>query len=156
LNIDPFVNAALDNLHEWAANGKPAPSADSHWIEYDIERNTIGEIMHSPRRDLNGNTLGGLQAPQIATALHRFYATNPDGSFAFSGSMLRLNQQRLAKMYPQGRDDYLNRFATAADALVKKRYLLPQDAVNLKSWAAAQTAFEPLLETINETNLDNQ
>ena len=112
--------------------------------------------MHSPRRDLNGNTLGGLQAPQIATALHRFYATNPDGSFAFSGSMLRLNQQRLAKMYPQGRDDYLNRFATAADALVKKRYLLPQDAVNLKSWAAAQTAFEPLLETINETNLDNQ
>lgn len=142
LNIDPFVNAALENIHDWAANGRPAPSAARHWIEYDIETDAKGVAKYSPRRDLNGNVLGGLRSPQIAVPLYRYYATHDDGGFALAGTMAPLDKERLQNLYPNGRDDYLRRFEAATDSLVEERYLLIDDATHIKAWAAGQKVFE--------------
>lgn len=144
LNIDPFVNAALENLHDWAVNGRPAPPADVHWIEYDKDHGFGGVVRYSPQRDSIGNALGGLRSPQIDVPLHRFYAMGGNRGFAVAGSMELLSREQIQSLYPGGRDDYLSRFISASDALVEQRYLLPKDAANLKSWALEQKVFDAI------------
>ena len=139
LNIDPFVNAALENLHQWAANGVAAPPAMGNWMRYSTAVDSSGRTQYTPLRDQYGNALGGLRSPMIEAPLHRYYAFRNDSAFDTDGSMVALSAAQRAGLYPGGRDDYLARYDAAADALVAGRYLLAADAKTLKDWARAQS-----------------
>ena len=139
LNIDPFVNAALENLHQWAANGVAAPAAMGNWMRYSTAVDGNARTQYTPLRDPYGNALGGLRSPMIEAPLHRYYAFRNDSAFDTDGSMVPLDATLRAGLYPGGRNEYLARYDAAADALVAGRYLLADDAKTLKDWARAQS-----------------
>lgn len=107
-----------------------------------------GDALYDPQRDSNGNALGGVRSPMIDVPLHRFYGQGQMGVSAATGlpiyiplswgSMDKLPDATINKLYSNKCSTYLSKFNTAADALVSSRYLLKADADLLKSWAVTK------------------
>lgn len=140
LQLDEFVNAAIENLHAWAAEGRPAPAAQTRWIRYASAPDAKGNLVYTPLQDGFGNTLGGLRSPLIEAPLYQYLSRgkSASGSFAFDwGSMTRLPDTTINTLYGASCATYLNVFDAAADALVAERYLVRRDGEQLK--AASRT-----------------
>jgi hypothetical protein len=139
LQLDEFVNAAIENLHAWAAEGRPAPAAQTRWIRYASAPDAKGNLVYTPLQDGFGNTLGGLRSPLIEAPLYQYLSRgkSASGSFAFDwGSMTRLPDTTINTLYGASCATYLNVFDAAADALVAERYLVRRDGEQLKAQAA--------------------
>ena len=99
-----------------------------------------------PQVDGDGNELAGIRVPEVSVPLAtttgwNFRAErvgNPTTIYALLGSYVpfaRTKAEREARRDPRpsieerykGRDDYLQRIRTAADALVQERLILEQD-----------------------------
>ena len=110
-----------------------------------------------PRLDEDGNAVAGVVVPEVTApvatmgkAIRRDGFGEGDLCSAY-GSWIafpRTTAQRtvqgdsrlsLEERYPGGLTDYAARYASAVDLLVSERYLLPEDAVVLKSAAEAGT-----------------
>ena len=108
-----------------------------------------------PQVDADGNDIAGIRVPEVAVPLAtttgwNFRAErigNPSTIYALLGSYIPLPRTRaereaqrdprpsLAERY-KGRDDYLQRIRSAADDLVKQRFLLADDVENVMERAA--------------------
>jgi alpha/beta hydrolase family protein len=103
-----------------------------------------------PQVDADGNDVAGIRVPEVSVPLAtttgwNFRADrvgNPSTIFALLGSYIpfpRTRAERELKHDPRpsiaerykGRDDYLQRIRTAADELVKQRFLLADDVDNV-------------------------
>lgn len=146
LQLDEFVNAAIENLHAWSAQGTPAPAAQSRWIRYASAPDAQGHLVYTPLQDGVGNTLGGLRSPLIEAPLYQVLSRGKaaSGSFAFDwGSMIRLSDTTINTLYGGSCATYLKVFDAAADTLVAERYLVRRDGEQLKAAGrtlAAQSA----------------
>lgn len=135
LQLDAFVSGALENLHAWAAQGKPAPAADANWMWYSITKDANGNDVYEPLRDQFGNALGGLRSPLIEVPLYEYLGRGKtaSGGTAFDwGSMIRLPDATINGLYGGSCADYLARFDAAAGALVVGAYIVERDADALR------------------------
>ncbi len=149
VQIDDFVSAALENLHEWAANGIPAPPADTHWIKLSATVDNSGTTRYSPQRDQYGNTLGGLRSPILEAPLYRFYAMAPTatGGSAFDwGSMQRLPDATINGIHGGSCAKYLASYDAALKSLLDKRYIHARefDGLRAKGRELATALSDPL------------
>lgn len=110
-----------------------------------------------PQVDRDGNDLGGIRLPEVATPLATYTGWNlrsakigaPDELYSMQGSFLpfaRTQAEREAKGDPRlsiaeryaGRDEYLAKVTAAAKELVKSGYLLERDVPKLVEHSARE------------------
>lgn len=97
LHLDEFVSAALENLHDWAANGTAAPVADAHWMWYSTAVDAKGNLVHPAARP-GGNALGGLRSPMIEAPLYQYFGDDngngcPCRGLGLGEALARCNDQ---------------------------------------------------------------
>lgn len=142
IDMAAFAAAAHENLDAWSRSGVAPPRAVR--LQH---RNGV------QRRDADGNTLGGVRPAQVSVPLAR-YGAAPEGTGcdpvrAGLGSpsipmrRVPLSPERLRRLYPGGKAEYLRRFDAAIDALVAARWLRTADGAAQKAEARshAEEAF---------------
>jgi hypothetical protein len=127
---------------EPATDDKEVLAAPAHLPKAVVER---------PRRDADGNVMGGVRLPDVAVPLgvHAAQQDPPSFSCALAGAFLPFAANReareaakdprpsIAERYA-GREDYVNRIRIAARALEADGFLLPDDAAVIIAAAAAK------------------
>ena len=113
-------------------------------------------VIQVPKRDGDGNVLGGVRLPDIAVPTGTSGRQNRPqtracmlvGSFsAFAAT--KAERERTGDARPSieeryhGRDDYVNRVRIAAQDLAARGFLLPDDAAVIIQEAASSKLFEP-------------
>lgn len=163
LDWSPVSRATLLRLDRWVASNAPPPPNTLLPLE---PAGTAADVLRAPghlpqavilrpRRDADGNVVGGVRLPDVAVPLGVHAAQQDPRSFAcaLAGAFLPFaptkeareaaNDARLsvAERYA-GRDDYVNRIRVAARALEADGFLLPDDAAVIIAAAAASQVFK--------------
>ncbi|WP_396925405.1 alpha/beta hydrolase domain-containing protein [Mycolicibacterium sp.] len=126
------LQAAVAQLHDWVRTGRPAPSAS--WI--DLTDTDPVEIVV----DANGLATGGLRTPWVDVPTARTSGAGVDDDnvlLAIFGSGQPFDAETLARLYPGGRTDYLERFTAALDEAIAGGFLLAADRAEILELAAA-------------------
>lgn len=120
-----LASAALANLELWVTRGTPAPAS---------LRLDMADGGNRPRRDSLGNALGGVRVAQVEVPLAHYTVPGPDASEACRNEpspFLKIRRQPLADTELADRyrdaDEYLRRFRSQVNGLVRQRLLLPED-----------------------------
>lgn len=125
------INAALDHLRRWIADGVPPPHGPP--FEYDPRGNVA--------RDEAGNVLGGIRLSQhaVPTAVNRRENTGP-GECALSGRHEPFDAATLRAMYA-AHSDYVSRVIYMTEKNLRDGFVTEADA--RETIAAAQAAAIP-------------
>lgn len=164
LDWTPVSRAALVRLDAWiAVNGEPPASrlmplepASNDPPAMRAPAHLPNAVIQVPKRDSDGNAVGGVRLPDLAVPLGTHGGQNrPEttrtcaliGSYtAFAAT----KEQReasgdarlsIAERY-RNRDDYVNRIRIAALELMEDGFLLPEDMAVIVQAAAANAAFQ--------------
>jgi hypothetical protein len=124
--------AALDALVAWAAGGPVPPQAPR--LELDADQHLVpGE---------HGIARGGIRTPwvEVPTATLSGLGQSGDGFAVLAGRTDLFDRQTLARLYPGGRADYLDRFAASLDATIAAGFLRPEDRAEILALAEASYA----------------
>jgi hypothetical protein len=125
------LQAALAHLDRWAAGGPPPPQAP---------RLQLPDAGASPLAlDAAGIARGGLRTPWVEVprdVLSGFGQSGAEFAFLF-GTTRPLEPALRARLYPDGRADYLARFGKATEDAVAAGFLLEADAPEILAVAAA-------------------
>ena len=132
------LNAAVAHLDAWVRKGTPPPSAP--WIE-----SVAGDEPILVRDDL-GITRGGLRTPWVDTPVAVLSGQAQDGEVftAMFGSTKPFDKTVLAKLYPDGRAQYLASFERHLDQAIAAGHLLEFDRAEMLDLAAAAAPFPEL------------
>lgn len=153
LDWAPVARSTLLHLDAWVvANAPPppttlmplGPAADDAAV-LQAPRYLPKAVVQVPRRDADGNALGGIRLPDIAAPLGVHGAQNaPLGNFSCSlvGAFHAFPAARLAQLYKDNAD-YVNKIRAAAHAAEQAGFLLPEDAAVIVNSAAASPIFAP-------------
>jgi hypothetical protein len=95
-------------------------------------------VIERPKRDADGNVMGGVRLPDMAAPLGVNAAQQEPKSFGCSlaGAFLPFSEARIAELY-KNHDDYVNQIRVAARKLEAERLLLPEDAAVIVADAAS-------------------
>lgn len=121
--------AAFDALVSWAAGGPPPPAAPR--LDLDAEQRLVpGE---------HGIARGGIRTPWVDVPTATLSGTGqPAGGFAMlAGRTDPFDQPLLEKLYPGGRTDFLDRFASSLDAAIAAGFLRADDRAEILALAEA-------------------
>lgn len=141
LQLDEIIRGALDNLKVWLDEGIPAPSADTHWLEYRTVVDSFVGAMPECVLDENGNAIGGIRMPQMEAPIAMYKPFRNDSSTT-DGSMVRFSQEKLAELYPAGYEEYKAAFNKAALTLYEDRYITEEDYTALINDDSSKAFFE--------------
>ena len=145
LDWTPVSRATLVALDRWVATNAPPPDSRLMPLEPTSEADVLAAPRHlpqavieRPKRDADGNVLGGVRLPDMEAPLGVHAAQQEPKSFGCSlmGAFLPFSDTRIAERY-KDRDDYVNQVRTAARKLEAERLLLPEDAAVIVNAAAA-------------------
>lgn len=154
LDWRPVARALLLALDRWATDGTPPPESKLSPLVATDDPKLLGLPGYQllvPAQDENGNELGGLRLPDLEAPLGTYGGINlplsnmtcvQAGSFVpfaktrTDGLRVQDNRISLEERYT-GHQDYVQRIIQAAEALVKQRLLLPEDARAIINRAAA-------------------
>lgn len=140
VDIGPAVRGTLVNLQAWLRGTEPPASVAIELIDQE-QRDLMGDPFRPARRDADGNAVGGLRLPHLPTLLaDGRKAGAPLGRydgldwpnekaniyFFIAGSFTPFPANRLRELYPD-HAAYVARVKAAADDLVARRYILPED-----------------------------
>jgi hypothetical protein len=113
-------------------------------------------VIQVPKRDPDGNALGGVRLPDHAVPTGTNSGQNQPQTFtcmlvgSFSPfAATKAERERTGDARPSieeryhGRDDYVNRIRVAAQDLVTRGFLLPEDAAVIVQEAASSKLFAP-------------
>jgi hypothetical protein len=134
--IDHFAHAALDNMDRWLSGGPGPPRAARLMIDPATSRALKDEL---------GNPMGGVRPAQLDAPLALYAEPTADSGCATGGGpgggylaikRLPLGVEALARLYPDGKPQFLAQFRSRLDALIAKRWLLSSDAET--EWRDAQ------------------
>jgi hypothetical protein len=163
LDWAPISRAALMRLDAWIAINAEPPASQLMPLEragnepptLKAPAHLAQAVIQVPKRDADGNALGGVRLPDMAVPLGTHAGDNSTeagctniGSwkpFAHTKSEREAaGDKRLsvAERY-RNRDDYVNRIRVAANSLMQSGLLLPEDAAIIIQAAAASRAFGP-------------
>ncbi|KUI12919.1 hypothetical protein AU193_04000 [Mycobacterium sp. GA-1285] len=124
------LQAAVSHLNDWVRTGRPAPSAPPIAL--------TGSDPVTPELDANGLAKGGVRTPWVDVPTARLSGLAPDEgpmSFIF-GSGEVFDDGVLSRLYPGGKDDYLERFTAALDQAVEAGFILTADRAEILELAA--------------------
>lgn len=127
-----LFSATMENLDRWVAHGEPPPPSAR------LELDAAQEVA----RDELGNPRGGVRTVQLDVPLARYgrapgeYAADNDSHFL---PMYRvpLDREQLVRLYPGGREDYLDRAGRVVERMASERWLR---AIDLEGYRAAIAA----------------
>lgn len=125
------LQAAIAALNTWVHTGTPAPSAPPVAL---TGGDPPGLVL-----DANGLAEGGVRTPWVDVPIARTSGLAKDESpmsFLF-GSGEVFGAARLCALYPDGVDEYLDRFTDALDRTIEAGFLLPADRPEILELAAA-------------------
>jgi hypothetical protein len=127
------AQAAYEHLERWAGGGAPPPVAPRLDVAAGGDRFAT---------DADGIATGGVRTPWVDVPREVLSGLGQSGEgFAFLfGMTAPLAPERLAALYPGGRDDYVARFAAALDDTVAAGYLLAADRDEILAVATAAVA----------------
>ncbi|NYE07032.1 hypothetical protein F4694_003817 [Bacillus niacini] len=140
LNLQIYVNAAQENMHKWATEGVPAPSAEDKWINFN-ETTTNGKTVYTPKTDEHGNALGGIRAPQMEYPIATYFASRNGLPFESNGSMVFFTADKIAELYPDYDQDYKKPFIKQAQKLLDEGYILQEGFDKLVNYAEEKKGF---------------
>lgn len=113
-------DAAFRNLDEWVRKGKAPPRVDPIRVE-------DGQ----PVLDPHGNVVGGVRSPYVDVPTAQWTGSSTGASFCFiAGHEKPFDAGKLKALYPT-HADYVKAVKRNADALVRQRVLLREDAAEL-------------------------
>jgi hypothetical protein len=116
-----IAKAAFNSLDKWVRTGAAPPTAP--------RIDTTANIPPSVVRNVDGIAQGGIRTPLVdvpVDVLSGVPGPNPAIICLLSGSTKPLSEARLAELYPS-RDDYVQRYAAATDAVIAAGYVLEAD-----------------------------
>ncbi len=140
-DFGPAFRAALVNLEDWL-NGKNPPPSASIELANTPSRQVDGVGLRPAVRDADGNAKGGVRLPHMPTTLaDGKQAGAPLGSytgiawdhetsnifFMISGTFTPFPPDKIKALYPD-HETYVTAVTAAAQELVSKRHILPEDA----------------------------
>jgi hypothetical protein len=159
LDWSPVSRATLLHLDRWiGANTAPPASRVMPLEPATGDKEVLGApsylpkaVVERPRRDADGNVMGGVRLPDVAVPLgtHAAQQDPPSFSCALAGAFLPFATTKearetnkdprlsIAERYA-GRNDYVNKIRIAARALQADGFLLPDDAAVIVAAAAAK------------------
>jgi hypothetical protein len=141
IDFGPAYRAALVNLQEWLDGKDPPPSASME-LAGTSTRVVDGVGLREAVRDADGNAKGGLRLPHMPITLaDGTKAGAPRGQytglawshenrnifFLISGTFTPFPPDKIKTLYPT-HETYVASVAAAAQDLVARRYILPEDA----------------------------
>jgi hypothetical protein len=121
------MNASLDRLNRWVANGTAPNSSD------------VIDVVHGAVvRDAYGNALGGIRLPEleVPTATLTGPGNSGAGSCPVGGVTTALDAATLASLY-SSHGKYVAPFVHATNDLRSAGFILDSDADELKNEAGA-------------------
>jgi Alpha/beta hydrolase domain len=123
--------AALAALRTWVAEGRPPESAPLLCLS--------GTLPPMLLADAVGNATGGIRSPWIDVPIARMSGVGQSGSIfaALFGVTEPFDQRRLLDLYPNGRADYLDKFAAALNSAISNGHILVEDKTQIAALAAA-------------------
>jgi hypothetical protein len=162
LDWTPVSRATLLRLDQWvASNTEPPPTtlmplepANGDPDVLAAPKNLPDAIVQEPRRDADGNPLGGVRLPDVAVPLGVHGVQNEPHSFSCSlvGAYLPFAGTQQARETAQDKhlslaeryrdqNDYVNRIRIAARVAESEGFLLPEDAAVIINSVAAAPIF---------------
>jgi hypothetical protein len=151
LDWTPVSRATLLRLDAWVgSNTEPPPNRLMPLLASNGDPTVLGApkglpdaVIQVPRRDTDGNPLGGVRLPDIAVPLGVHGAQNEPLSFACSlvGAYLPFDAKRVMERY-KDQNDYVNQIRIAAREAETEGFLLPEDAAVIVNSAAAAPIFD--------------
>jgi len=164
LDWAPVSRALLLRLDAWVSRNAEPPASELMPLEPATGEPPVlrapsrlpAAVIQVPKRDSNGNALGGVRVPDVAVPLGTNGGQNQPQTFTCSlvGSFSpfaatkaereRAGDARLSieERY-HGRDDYVNRVRIAAQDLVSRGFMLPEDAAVSVQQAASGNLLAP-------------
>lgn len=150
LDWAPVSRATLLRLDDWVvSNQEPPPtrlmplqpSGDDPLV-LRAPKGLPDAVIQVPKRDADGNVVGGVRLPDIAVPLGVHGLQNTPRSFTCSlvGAYHPFSAEKLNELY-KNQDDYLNRVRIAARQAEAEGFLLPGDAAVIINAAAAKPIF---------------
>lgn len=145
LDWAPVSRATLVALDRWLATNAQPPASKLMPLEPATDADVLGAPRHlpsavvqRPKRDADGNVLGGVRLPDMEAPLGVHAAQQEPKSFScgLAGAFLPFTPEQIARRY-KNRDDYVNRIRTAARALQQEGLLLAEDVAVIVAAAAA-------------------
>jgi hypothetical protein len=119
------LQAALSQLCDWVHTGRPAASgATIELTDTDPPR---------PILDANRLAQGGIRSPWVDVPIARTSGIGGVESImaAIFGSGEPFDGATLRRLYPGGREDYLERFTAALDMAIRSGFILPADRAEI-------------------------
>lgn len=148
LDWTPVSRALLLHLNAWVANDTPPPPSRLMPLEpapdyaMPVPSYLPGAVALVPKRDADGNDVGGVRLPDLDVPLGTHAALNRPLKRAcmLIGAWMPFTPAKLAERYGN-RDAYVNRVRTSARAAMAEGFLLPEDAALIIEAAATTKAF---------------
>ena len=166
LDWAPVSRALLLRLDAWVSHNAEPPASELMPLEptsgnppaLRAPTRLSEAVIQVPKRDKDGNVLGGVRLPDIAVPTGTNGGQNQPQTFTcmLVGSFLpfaatKAERERTGDDRPSieeryhGRDDYVNRVRIAAQNLLGQGFLLPEDAAIIVQEAASSKLFAPAL-----------
>jgi Alpha/beta hydrolase domain len=125
------VSAGLEHLRRWARGGKAPPAAPRLAVTSPGSR--------AFALDDAGIVRGGIRSPwvDVPTGVLSGLGQTGPGFAPLFGTTKPFDSGMLAQRYPQGRSEYLEKFAAAAASAVKAGFILEADVREINALAAA-------------------
>jgi hypothetical protein len=161
LDWTPVSRALLLRLESWVANGTEPPASRLMPLEPAGSDEAVKAparfpqaVVQVPRRDEDGNALGGVRLPELVAPLGTHGGLNEPHSracmligayrpFALTKAERESSSDRrlsVAERY-KDRDEYVTRIRGAAKELIENGFMLAEDAAVIIQAAASSTAF---------------
>jgi hypothetical protein len=150
LDWAPVSRALLLKLDAWVATNAEPPASRLMPLEPAGEEMALrapahlpAAVVQLPKRDADGNALGGVRLPDLAVPLGIHAGLNQPASreCMLIGAYTPFTSPKIAQHY-RNRDDYVNRVRLAARELIQEGFLLADDAAVIIQAAASNPAFQ--------------
>ena len=162
LDWTPVSRALLLRLDAWVSHNAEPPASELMPLEpasgeppaLRAPTRLPAAVIQVPKRDRDGNALGGVRLPDIAVPTGTNGGQNAPQTFtcmlvgSFSPfALTKAERERTGDTRPsieeryRGRDDYVNRVRIAAQDLIVRGFLLPGDAAVIIQEAASSSLF---------------
>lgn len=128
------VQAALAALNRWVVSGEAPP----HGQRLNVTQAAVPQLV----LDENGNATGGIRSPWVDVPTARLsglvsgLGQTPLGLGALLGVTEPFTAAALAKLYPGGQPEYVDKFNTSLKSAIAAGFILPADEVEIKALAA--------------------
>jgi len=125
------LQSALRRLHDWVRSGHLPATAK----RLETKQPGVPELVV----DYHGIACGGIRTPwvEVPIALTSGVSGDPGGIAGLFGSGEPFSQLMLDQLYPEGKSDYLQRFASSLSDAIAAGFLLDEDRDEILNLAAA-------------------